>query len=233
MSVSATFSGANIDKPSGGGRGGKLGLLHLKPVATGSTRIIYAHPDDPDLLIKIMHPKVLGRHRSGPPWRRFRRGRVCKTFLREIREQLILFAHGESPGKFLQMIRGFVDTDAGYGMVVEALRDRDGGCAHTIKQLVAEGRFDSEARVHLDEFVDALLRSRIVIQGIHPGNLLYAYDVSGNPRFVLADGYGERALLPVTGWSDRLNRRSKVTNVRSFMAWLETELAGQATTRAA
>jgi hypothetical protein len=233
MSPRTKVSAANIASPFGGEKGQKLALLHLEPVATGSTRIVYAHPDDPDLLIKVMHPKVLGRHRSGPLWRRFRRGRVCKIFLREIREQLILFAHGESPGEFLQMIRGFVDTDAGYGMVVEALRDRDGGYAHTIKQLVAEGRFDSDARAHLDEFVDALLRSRIVIQGIQPGNVLYAYDAPDKPRFVLADGYGERALLPVAGWSDRLNRRSKLANVRSFMAWLETELAGQAKMRAA
>jgi hypothetical protein len=205
---------------------GVLRLRHLKPIATGSTRIVYPHPCTSTLLVKLLHPHVRQRHKVAA-WRLPRRDRVCKVFLREIREQLILAGHGESHAEFLQRIHGFAETDAGYGMVVEALRDHEGGYARSLQQLVSANRFGSEERAHLNTFAEAILQSKIVISGIHPGNLLYAFDEGRGYRFVLIDGFGERAFIPLTGWSATINRLSKLSNLRSFMAGLERQLGAR------
>lgn len=198
-----------------------LSLKHLKPIAVGSTRLVYPHPTDPDLLVKVMQPDVQRRHRSGSRLRQLRRGRVCKIFLREIREQLILSAHGESPGQFLQLIHGFAETDAGQGMIVEALRGRNGDYAPTLENVASGGAFNDEARAHFQAFSHALLNSRIILTGVHPMNVLYACDEMRGRRFVLIDGFGERAVIPVMGLSRTLNRRNKAHHLDRLAARVE------------
>ena len=100
-----------------------------------------------------------------------------------------------SPERFLQLICGFAATDAGYGMIVEALRDRNGEYAPSLEALAKSGRFTAEARRHFQQFVDDLLGPRIVLTGATPGNVLYSYDDDRGQRFVLIDGFGQRGLM--------------------------------------
>jgi hypothetical protein len=90
-----------------------------------------------------------------------------------------------------------------------------------LKQIVLEGGLTPDIRARVDEFCHILLGSRIVISGVHPANMVYAADENGRARFVLIDGYGERAFIPLTSLFPALNRRSKAADIEAFKAWLE------------
>src|SRR5688500_11418267 len=82
-------------------------LQQAIPLARGASRLGYAHPGGPELLIKVMRPEVLARHRSNLAWKhRFKRARVLSVFIREIKEQLILDGKGEDSERFLQKVVG-------------------------------------------------------------------------------------------------------------------------------
>jgi hypothetical protein len=189
---------------------GPIALRHLTPISSGNNRLIYVHPFEPDYLIKVMRPEVLeARRKPRHFYQRFKRERILGSFVREIREQLILAGHGEDSKRFLQQIVGFCDTDLGIGMVVRAIRGPNGKLAVSLDKLIAEGGFDDEAQRKLDAFCDALVNSRIAISGLFLRNLLYGTDEAGGGRFILVDGFGEGALMRVNGAFPPLNRRSK------------------------
>ena len=146
-----------------------------------------------------------------------RRYRGLSGFLQEIREQFAVHAAEGRPSPHLQNIVGLVDTDRGFGVVIEALRGRDGGYAPTLASLVKEGRFDAAARRDLDIFFEWLLRSPLVVTDLTWGNLLYAH-AEGADRFVLIDGVGESAALPLRSLFDAINRRSKRGRIRALLA---------------
>ena len=174
---------------------------------------------DPAAVIKVMRPEVLARHRSGGAWyKRYRRDRPFKIFLREVREHLALRA-AEGPSiPFLATIIGFVETDLGLGLVTEAVRGRDGDYARSLRRLIEEGAFDQDAARALDAFAAAILVSDVIVSDLNPDNLLYAYDAASGGRFVLADGFGERAIVPVKGAVPRLKRRRKLRQIRGLAA---------------
>ncbi|HSP43112.1 MAG TPA: hypothetical protein VLO11_09590 [Luteolibacter sp.] len=37
----------------------RLALKHLDPLARGSARLVFEHPGKPDLLVKVLRPKLL------------------------------------------------------------------------------------------------------------------------------------------------------------------------------
>lgn len=192
-------------------------LTQATPLGEGSTRIVYRHPSDPALLIKVMHPHVLERHRSAQAWhQRLSRERPAKVFLREVREQLILGARGEEVGRFLQRVVGFCDTDLGMGMIVEAILGPDGRFAPSLKAIVEEGRFDAAAERDLSRFCTAIRESAIVVNGLNAPNILYAADAAGGRRFVLIDGHGDRAFIPVKSMFPFVNAAVKRAQIRAL-----------------
>jgi hypothetical protein len=195
-----------------------LRLAHLTPIASGSTRLVYRHPDAADVLIKVMRPEVLERHKSGPFLKQMIRGRPVKLFLREIRELLLLMALGESPW-FLQAVTGIAETDIGPGLIVEALRGRDGKLAPSLVDVIGRREFDASARQDLDRFVRALSESGVVLCAVSPTNVLYASDDVRGSRFVLIDGFGDRSYLPLKGlrW---VRQRAKARQ----LAWFSGEV---------
>ncbi len=197
-------------------------LKQAVPLAQGSTRIVYPHPSDPALLIKVMHPHVLARHRSTRAWyKRLRRDRVAKVFVREIREQLILAARGEDIGRFLQRVTGFCETDLGMGMIVEAIRGPDGKPAPSLKALVQEGRFGAAEERALEIFCTAVRESDIVVSALNALNILYAADARGDRRFILIDGHGDRAFIPVKNMFPFLNASVKKTQIGDLHRQIE------------
>jgi hypothetical protein len=203
-------------------------LRDATPLAAGSTRLVYAHPAGPDLLIKVLRKATRIRHGSGSRLKQLRTDRPVKLFLREIREQLLLTANGESPLWFLQAICGFVETDLGVGLVVEALRGADGDLAPTLVDLIRRGGFDGEARADLARFVGALRESDVALCAVGPVNVVYAQDPALGRRFVLVDGFGERGFLPVKRISRILHRHTKERQLSWFTAEVERLLAGSA-----
>lgn len=196
-----------------------LPIGSLKPIAAGKFRLVYEHPDDRGLLIKVIRPEMIDkRWGSGTPWyKRQRRMGPYALFMREINEFLASCAQDGSAPSFAQKITGLIETDLGLGLVVEAARDAGGNLAPTMKRLLTEGKFDDEAHAALGNFIEQLIRSNIVVADMHCGNLVYAHNEEEGHHFVLIDGIGATTLIPVKVWSRRANLASKRTKVAKLL----------------
>jgi hypothetical protein len=204
-----------------------LALQHLDPIARGSSRLVYEHPQRPDLLVKVMRPKHLeARYGEGAAWfRRRRRYDPYVLFLREIREYVAAYAsHGQSL-PIAQKVRGLVETDLGLGLLVEAVRGADGALAPTVAKLISTGAYDESAAAALERFLAELLESDIVVADLHERNMVYACDRDGATRFVMIDGLGSTTLIPFKSLSRTLNRRSKLKRIKRLRANITRRIA--------
>lgn len=203
----------------------QLELKHLQPLAKGNARLVFEHPGDPALLVKVMRPDlVAARYGEGAAWFRSlgRRYDPYVLFLREIREYVAACAaHGHAL-PYAQKVHGLVETDLGLGIVIGAVRGPDGALAPTVAKLIAIGNFDETARRALDVTLNAILESDIVLADLHERNLVYQQQ-DGSSRFVIIDGLGSSNLLPFKSWSRTLNRRSKLKRI----ARLRNRIAGR------
>lgn len=194
-------------------------ILFLKdriPVAKGGLRLVYEHPDDPSLLVKVMRPEAVeSRYGMGQPWyKRRRRFRQYILFARETLEYLATWAsHGETL-PIAQRVAGFVETDMGLGLVTDAIRGSDGGLAPTLAHLIDHRLFDEEAAAALERFLAELLECDLVIADLHERNLVYAASEGDPRRFVMIDGIGASTILPLKALSRRFNRRNKSAKIR-------------------
>jgi hypothetical protein len=197
-----------------------LKLQHLKPIASGRTRLVYPHPEDAHLVVKVFHPVGIARYlRRNATVPGFGPGQEhVGLFLRELREQLAIYSRNEPDPHFLETIVGIARTDMGPGLVAAAVRGHDGGYAPTLRTIVAEGRFSAQVRRNLEGFFDQIMQSDVVVGGLTFNNLLYAYDDRHGDHFVLVDGLGERTSIPFNSISRILNRISKRRRIKRFYA---------------
>ncbi len=214
-------------------------LFHLKdtpPIATGHMRLVFRHPDDASLLIKVIRPDVIdARWGSGASWykRRRRYGRYS-SFIRELQEFVAAWsAHGESL-HFVQRIVGFAETDLGLGLVLHAVRGRDGNYARPLVDMIVAGEYTPEVAAALEWAIQQLLDCEVVISDPHAGNFVYAFTPEHGDHFVLIDGLGNNNVLPFKFLSRWVNRRSKhgrFDRLRRYIAGLveqrEKGLIGQ------
>lgn len=202
-------------------------LLSSSPIATGTLRRVYAHPHDPNLLIKIIRPEVIERRwGSGAVWyKRLRRSRQYIAVLREVEE--FVAAHARSGGRppFVQRVEGFVETDLGLGFVTEALRGRDGGYAPTLGSLIRNGLFDKRVRAAYEVFARNFLASDVVIGDFSAENIVLAWDEIHGERFVLVDGLGCSTFIPLKAYCPTFNRISKRRQLARVRAQLPAKTA--------
>lgn len=189
-----------------------LKLKDRTPLNQGHSRLVFAHPGDPALVVKVMRPDVL-EARFGSETRWYKRGRRYGRYVSYVRElQEYIAAHstyGYNP-PFLQTVIGLVDTDLGLGLITEAATDADGNLAPNLATLIASGSFDSTARKNLDHFLQQILDCNVVISDMNVGNLVYAFSEQRGNFFVLIDGMGNANPLPFKAISRRISRRSKL-----------------------
>jgi hypothetical protein len=213
-------------------------LKDAEVIAAGSTRNVYRHPDDPNLLIKVIRPSAIKeRFERGAPWYKLdvkrRRYRHLIAYLREIREHIAVHAATSEHPPFLQKIVGVVETDMGMGFVVEAVRGRDGSYGPTVAELIERGEMDQAAWGKLAEFFDGLMNSPVIVADLHPSNVVLGYTPEHGDHFVLIDGIGFKNLIPLDRISARVNRWGKDRKVRKLRADLEARLASAEAPRSA
>jgi hypothetical protein len=206
-------------------------MIRLKDaeiIAAGSMRDVYRHPDDPALLVKVVRPSVIDtRFGRGSPWYKLKRRRYRHLIavLREVREQIAVHAEGGAHPRFLQRIVGFVETDLGMGLVVEAVRSRDGGYAPTVAELAHTGRIDGPVMQALDRFLDEVVASPAIVADLNPFNVVYCDAPPHAPHFVLIDGIGHKNLIPLERISSAINSWSKARKVARFRTMLAARIA--------
>jgi hypothetical protein len=198
-----------------------------QPLASGKMRLVFRHPWEPGMLVKVIRPEVIDeRWGSGLPWYKSnRRFRQYVSFIREIQEYVAAYAKYGRSLPFLQKVIGLEDTDYGLGLVLEAALDPAGNLAPTLWRMVLDHDFHPDARDALENFFQQILASDVVVADLHPGNLVYAHNQSGGHQFIMIDGLGVSTLIPFKSLSRRLNRRSKVKRIKNLRARITSKLA--------
>ncbi len=189
-----------------------ISLKNRQPVAEGRQRYVFIHTADPDLIIKIIRPDAVGR--AWGRWYKIRRsyGQYL-SYMREIGEYVATHAREGSSPRFLQKVRGLVETDMGLGLVLEAVRGKDGALAPSLRSMLRNGTFDSTAGQALETFFAELMASDVIAADLNGGNLVYAYDEGEGHRFVMIDGLGQHNLIPLKRVSRMLNLKGKIRRI--------------------
>lgn len=198
-------------------------LSGLVPLASGRKRLVFTHPEDPSLVIKVMRPEFR-RQNPGPASRWSTLGLryyFSVNFLRELREFVALRFEDNVAPRFLHQVVGFAETDLGLGLVSVALRGRDGNYAPTLKTLIEQAMIDARVVSDLERFCHEIAGSRVVVGDLHIGNIVYADDPEEGSRFVLVDGIGDKTFVPLLRMSALLNRRSKARKIARLWQVLE------------
>ena len=200
-----------------------LNLRDRTPLAQGGSRFVFEHPDDPDLLVKVIRPEVIDdRFGKNTKWyKKRRRFGKYSSYIREIQEYLAVRETYGDDDPFLQRVVGFARTDMGLGLVLEAVKWVDGSLAPSLRNLIHTRRFDSEAHAALEIFLGGLLRSPVIISDLNMGNIVYSYSEDRGYHFVLIDGIGNNGLIPFKAISKAINRRSKLGRFKRLRTRIE------------
>jgi hypothetical protein len=201
-------------------------ILNIKdqtPLAQGASRLVFEHPYDPDLIVKVIRPEVVeDRFGNNTKWYKKRRrfGRFI-SYIREIQEFLAVSQASDVNAPFLQRIVGFARTDMGLGLVLEAVKWTDGTLAPSLRQLVHSGKYDAATEQSLENFFEALLDSPVIISDLNMANLVYTHTEDRGYYFVLIDGIGNNSLIRLKSLSRRINHNSKLGRFKKLRARID------------
>ena len=205
-----------------------LALAQLTPVANGQDRLVYDHPDYPDLLFKA--PKSLHaalRLSEGAPIRvaladlgNFRRlmlklapKTLWHPFFKESDCYLTARLRGvETDDLPIPNLYGFCDSDIGPVLAVERITLPGQRLGQTLKSIADKGPLPPDRITLLDQFADRMFRHQIVAGDMTAANIVLGQRGEA-AQFVLIDGFGDIHAIPLRSASARLNR---IAIIRSF-----------------
>ena len=193
-------------------------LSNQEPLASGSEKLIFQHPDSPTLLIKIWHQAFFDRTKKRHPiTTRFRRlPRFC-ALTNEITEHLAVREQNTNP-TYIQHIVGLVDTDIGPGLVVEAITQKDGSLAQTLRQTIETKTYGPAHEKALNNLLDWVGETNIILRDLGINNLVWD---EHQERFVVIDGIGGKPSISLRALSRGYNRYSnkkRIDKLRSRVA---------------
>lgn len=178
-----------------------------REIARGSERQVYKVKGAPDMLLKVMRSKHLRKiaetdDKSFSNWLMIRQ--AYGVFRREQRAwtDAMLRAAVRSALPPLAGIGDFVLTQDGLGQLVERVRDTDGNTAPTLHDLTHDIALDPDKLEKLNEMVAAFYDWHIPAYDLGPKNILWQ---QSQARFVVVDGFGDRAAIPLVTWFRKLN----------------------------
>ena len=209
-----------MTKTAEGGVAQPFLLQATEPLYRGYQRLVFQHPDQPELLIKVVRSDYAeAKFGPGSPFHnRHRRCRHYQVFLRELQEYLVACARSADCLPFLQEIVGLVHTDLGLGMVVRKVCGPDGKPAPSLSRLAGQGALDAARMQLLDRCLEVLQASAVVVDDLNPGNLVLGTEPSGAECWVLIDGLGSSTLIPLKAlvpWANRQSKRRRIARLRA------------------
>lgn len=186
-------------------------------IAQGSGRRVYAHPTNPNLVIKIQKPSVV--RKKFQSLRRFamrdkRRFHPIYFSWVEIDEVAAMVARTGKVPSFCSQFQGFAQTNLGVGTIFNTVRAANGDLAPTLRAYVERNGVTSDLAKCIDQFWDEVKDFRAVIWDPSLDNFLVCADGNSVLSLTIIDGLGERTLIKVLGMSDFLYRR-QIKSARS------------------
>jgi len=190
---------------------GRVRLSGAAPFARGGERAVYAHPEDPGLVLKV----VVGRD---PTWRPFSLESLARRLfperlrlrraIKEIdgyRRAFLGQPLPELPFPAAEF-RGLLATDIGPAVAFEMLRGPDGGIAQPLSGLPRARLAAPDAPRLFETFAERVVAWELIASDLTASNIVLA-DRGAGPELVLVDGIGAPHLVPLRYWSRWLNRR--------------------------
>ncbi|MHC5306893.1 YrbL family protein [Bartonella sp. LJL80] len=191
-----------------------LKLSDRQPLFEGTTRAVFPHPENPDLLIKI--PKAAWQEKISH-YSRFRQWRkslnINTNNTKEIAEYIRHFPHTSTREKHLVQITGLIATDIGWGLVVKAERDQHGGYAKPI------GAYHSEMplyKTQIIEFIEWARDTNFIYHDLKFDNILLTWR-DGEAELVLIDGIGESGVFQKRKWFSKHNHSRNIKELDEFL----------------
>src|SRR5262245_35090269 len=150
----------------------QIALQGSEPIAYGLRSLVFQHPHDSELLIKVAVPAVSNKE-EGKVNNLLHEQRygAYVGWVREIREYLALRSRLRGHPPWLQRLIGFVETDFGVGLVVGKVHDGKGALAPTLQQTVAKTGLTSELRRAVHKLEQDLLDRNIIFGDPNPKNI--------------------------------------------------------------
>lgn len=194
-------------------------LADLQPLAQGSSRWVYQHPENPDLLIKVLKHRLPDQQVYGLK-KRLKALKGKHKLTRHLREvEQFLAVKSRPTDRFIHHLPempGFVNTDIGIGFLVEAVRGADGQLAPTLRQLIDNQELSVQRITLLEIFFERLLASDVVAGDVHAKNLVLGTNKKGEEYFALVDGLGDSTIIPTRALSWWINRFKKYQGVQQL-----------------
>lgn len=194
-----------------------ISLKARNPISAGSWKLVYQHPDDARLLIKVIRRDGRVRKLRTAWYQATPREGDILLLARELHEFVVAEANATGGDLPIPRMIGLVQTDLGLGLVVEKICGRDGQRATSLEDKLKETGLTPEIEKMLDGLIAEINRRRIVLGEIKAANILCAEDGQHRVRLVLVDGFGESSLVPLHSISEFANTRRNMRKYRKFI----------------
>ncbi|WP_350334817.1 YrbL family protein [Coralliovum pocilloporae] len=192
-----------------------LRLSSHKPLSHGSESTVYYYPENPDWLVKVMVPsrQNAGKDKAKKWYKRFRRDQTHRYALRQVNEYLSYQYRGKSHLRIFADFVGFVETDLGFGLVVQRVQNFNGETSETLEEVVRREGITPDILEIIDTYCAILSEHQIVMVDIRARNLMVVVAENGQRRLVAIDSFGERNLIPmatnIKWWNTRHIQRHR------------------------
>ncbi|MUG31812.1 YrbL family protein [Psychrobacter sanguinis] len=190
-----------------------IAVEELVLLGKGTQKLVYAHPEDDNKVIKIMRPEnatVDGGRATQHHLRSHRLQGIYRQFRRELLQYLQLCKNNYSKKQFLfpvETVYGFIGTNKGLGLVTERIISPNGE-ALTLEALVNKGQFFENQKKALEQFFNDCCDYHIVFGEVNIAGIMYTESRQDRPEFVLVDGIGEKLIIPFRAMSKSINARN-------------------------
>jgi hypothetical protein len=200
-------------------------ILELKgrePFGVGGRRLCFVHPHDPKKCVKVLRTdeRRTVRHKKTiipAHWRReYDNNAHEKRILEDLEKRI-----GPAMADHLSRSYGMANTDLGPGLMLDLVRDHDGGISRSIRELITTGYDLSRLRPSFEAFGRFLTEHLVLTRSLLDHNLVVEMRADGPGRIILIDGYGDPAWLPLSSWFPVLGRAKIARRIED--AWLRFE----------
>lgn len=193
-------------------------LANLQPQFWGSVRVVYVHPNNSDLLIKVPRQEAHDRIAQVPEWKkRFKPLGAGSMNMHELRETMRLRPQPAQRLKHFFNAVAMIQTDLGWGLVVEAEYDSNGNYAATIASMVND---EERYKKPLAAFMDWLNDTPAVFYDLNPWNVLLAHR-DGKDEIIAIDGMGEKSAIQFRTYFPSINKKKNQKEKERFFRFID------------
>lgn len=190
-----------------------IAVEELELLGKGTQKLVYAHPEDDDKVIKLMRPEnatVDGGRATQHQLRSHRHQGIYRQFRREILQYLQLCKNNYSDKQYIfpiETVYGFTATDQGLALVTEKIISPTGKPL-TLEHLLIEGLYNEKQQQALARFFNDCSEQHVVFGEVNIGGIMYTEQRQGKPEFVLVDGIGDKLVIPFRSMSKSINTKN-------------------------